>query len=87
MEKNKAMNARMEAYFRVPPPETSSKPAPLQEEDEGDVAIAMTPSDSASSASEGQESLRQEPSTHAGSQSFLKKMRRKSKKVSLFMFK
>jgi hypothetical protein len=88
MEKNKAMNARVDAYFRVPPPETSSKPAPLQEaEDEGDMAIAMTPSDTASSASEGQESLRQAPSAHAASPSFLKRMRRKSKRVSLFMFK
>jgi hypothetical protein len=45
-----------------------------------------TPSDSASSASEGRESLRQVPS-HDENSGFLKKMRRKSKKLSLLMFK
>jgi hypothetical protein len=86
MEKNKAMNARVDAYLRVPPPESSSRPVPLQEaDDEGDMT-SPTPSDSASSASEGRESLRQVPS-HDENSGFLKKMRRKSKKLSLLMFK
>jgi hypothetical protein len=85
-EKNKAMNARVDAYFRVAPPETSSKPAPLHEvEDEGEAAIAATPSES---SSEGQESLRDSStSSQMDRLGFLKRMRYKSKRLSLSVFK
>lgn len=85
-EKNRAMNARVDAYFRVPPPpEASSVPAPLQEVDEGDAVIATSPSDT---SSEGQESLRQSStSSQTDKPGLIKKMRRKSKRLSLSLFK
>ncbi|KAF2016140.1 hypothetical protein BU24DRAFT_409287 [Aaosphaeria arxii CBS 175.79] len=88
-EKNRAMNARVDAYFRVPPPETSSVPAPLREvEEENDATIGSGPSDTSSEPSEGQESLRHSSTSSTEKSSGLfKKMRRKSKRLSLSLFK
>lgn len=86
-EKNRAMNARVDAYFRVPQPETSSVPAPLREvDDENNSALASsTSSDTSSEPSEGRESLRQAPTFKASG--LFKKMGRKSKRVSMSLFK
>ncbi|KAF2464699.1 uncharacterized protein BDR25DRAFT_94734 [Lindgomyces ingoldianus] len=81
-EKNRAMNARVDAYFRVPV-QTSALP---EVEDEVDGIIATSPSDT---ASEGQESLRQASSTSSQSDKagLMKKMRKRSKRLSLGLFK
>ncbi|PSN66702.1 hypothetical protein BS50DRAFT_371854 [Corynespora cassiicola Philippines] len=81
-EKNRAMNARVDAYFRVP----TEAPAPLPEvEDEDSTNIASSPSDT---SSEGQESVRQSStSSQTDKTGILMKMRRKSKRLSLSLFK
>ena len=83
-EKNRAMNARMEAYFRVPAPEATSVPAPLAEAE--DENVPSSPSDT---SSEGPESLRHmsTSSSQSDKPSLLKKMRHRSKKLSMSMFK
>ncbi|KAH7139408.1 hypothetical protein B0J11DRAFT_42565 [Dendryphion nanum] len=88
-DKNRAMNARVDAYFRVPQPETSSSPAPLREtEDENDMTLASSTSDTSSEPSEGRESLRLAPSSKIDKASGLfKNMRQKSKRMSLSLFK
>jgi hypothetical protein len=85
-EKNRAMNARVDAYFKVPGPEVSSKPAPLHEVEHEDEAVVTTsPSDT---SSEGQESLRQSStSSQTDKPGLFKMMRRKSKRLSLSIFK
>ncbi|KAF2799570.1 hypothetical protein K505DRAFT_225177, partial [Melanomma pulvis-pyrius CBS 109.77] len=55
-EKNRAMNARVDAYFRVAPPETAPLPMSLLEVDDEDNRSAPSPSDT---SSDGHESLRQ----------------------------
>jgi hypothetical protein len=84
-EKNRAMNARVDTYFRLAP-EVSSVPAPLHEADEEvDAVVASSPSDT---SSEGQGSFRHaSTSSQTDKPSFLKKMRHRSKRLSLNMFK
>ncbi|KAF2280110.1 uncharacterized protein EI97DRAFT_111374 [Westerdykella ornata] len=85
-EKNKAMNARVEAYLRAAPSETSPRPAPLQEvDDESELGITSSPSDT---ASEGQDSIRQ-PSTSSqlDRPNFLNRMRQRSRRLSRTIFK
>lgn len=87
-EKNRAMNARVDAYFRVPTetPIPSPYPAPLHEvDDEDNGNLTTSPSDT---SSEGHESLRQ-PSTSSQNdkKGIMMKMRRKSKRLSLSLFK
>ncbi|KAF2655873.1 hypothetical protein K491DRAFT_704369 [Lophiostoma macrostomum CBS 122681] len=84
-EKNRAMNARVDTYFRLAP-EVSSVPAPLREADEeGDPIVTSSPSDT---SSDGQGSLRHaSTSSQVDKPSFLKKMRHRSKRLSLSMFK
>lgn len=82
------MNARVDAYFKVPDPETSSRPAPLHEvedEDEDDIMIAATPSET---SSEGRESVRQSStSSQTDKGGLFTRMRRKSRKLSVNLFK
>ncbi|KAF2727966.1 hypothetical protein EJ04DRAFT_403088, partial [Polyplosphaeria fusca] len=79
-EKNRAMNARVDAYFRVPPP---PEVAPLTEEPDemdGTTMATISPSDT---SSEGPESLRQSStSSQTDNSGFIKRMRRKSKRLS-----
>ena len=86
-EKNRAMNARVDAYFRVPKegaPPTSPYPPALPEANDEDTAnLASSPSDS---SSDGQGSLRQS-STSSQNDNILMRMRRKSKRLSLSLFK
>jgi len=84
-EKNRAMNARVDAYFRVAP-ETAPLPQSLPEvDDEDNGIIASSPSDT---SSEGNESVRQ-PSTSSpmDKSGLMKKMRFRSKRISLNIFK
>jgi hypothetical protein len=86
-EKNKAMNERVNAYFaRAPQPQTPATPTPLREaDDESDEAITTISSDT---SSEGQESLRRSSTSSQTSKlGFLKKMQRKSKRMSFGIFK
>lgn len=85
-EKNRAMNARVDAYFRVAPPETAPLPMSLLEvDDEDNRMVASSPSDT---SSDGHESLRQSSTSSATDKSgLMKKMRFKSKKLSLSLFK
>ncbi|KAF2244290.1 hypothetical protein BU26DRAFT_97492 [Trematosphaeria pertusa] len=88
-EKNRAMNARVDAYFRVPTKEAplpAPFPAPLPEADDEDAAnLATSPSDT---SSVGQDSLRQSStSSQTDKPGMFKKMRRKSKRLSLSIFK
>lgn len=84
-EKNRAMNARVDAYFRVAPPETAPLPMSLLEVDDEDNRSAPSPSDT---SSDGHESLRQSSTSSATDKSgLMKKMRFKSKKLSLSLFK
>lgn len=87
-EKNRALNARVDAYLRVTtdsaPP--SPYPAPLRGVNEEDgMALSTSPSDT---SSEGPESVRH-PSTSSqpDSMSIINKMRRKSKRLSMSIFK
>ncbi|KAF2000003.1 hypothetical protein P154DRAFT_206396 [Amniculicola lignicola CBS 123094] len=81
-EKNRAMNARVDAYFRVPITEGVPVPPVREAEDEGEH-IPTSPSDT---ASEGQESIRQSSTSSGGGDKsgLFKKMRLKSKRMSLF---
>ncbi|KAF2263702.1 hypothetical protein CC78DRAFT_264770 [Lojkania enalia] len=80
-EKNRAMNARVDAYFRVPP-ETAPVP---EADDENDGIIATSPSDT---SSETHESLQHASTSSQSDRSGLfKKMRFRSKKLSLGVFK
>lgn len=88
-EKNRAMNARVDAYFRVsadPAPLPSPFPAPLHEvDDENNAALAPSPSDT---SSEGQESVRHSPPSSAiGKSGLLGKMKQRSKRLSMGIFK
>ena len=87
-EKNRALNARVEAYLRVAsePTSPSPYPAPLREVDEDSgVALTSSPSDT---SSEGQESLRHMSTSSQGdSLSILKRVRNKSKRLSMSLFK
>jgi hypothetical protein len=82
-EKNRAMNARVDAYFnRAPPPETSSIPPPLAEADDEDANTAASPSDT---SSEGHGSLRRSPTSER--LGFFKRVRTRSKRMSVSLFK
>ena len=87
-EKNRALNARVDAYLRVAPEPAlpSPYPAPLREVDEeADVGLTSSPSDT---SSEGQESVRHPSTSSQGdSVSLLKRMRYKSKRLSMSLFK
>ncbi|KAJ4305014.1 hypothetical protein N0V90_000543 [Kalmusia sp. IMI 367209] len=87
-EKNRALNARVDAYLRVAPepPMPSPYPAPLHEVDDEDaVNLTSSPSDT---SSEGQESLRHASTSSQGDKkTILQKMRHKSKRLSLSIFK
>ena len=87
-EKNRALNARVDAYIRAAtePALPSPYPAPLREVDEeSDVALTSSPSDT---SSEGPESLRHPSTSSQGdSVSILKRMRYKSKRLSMSIFK
>ncbi|KAF2687253.1 hypothetical protein K458DRAFT_295828 [Lentithecium fluviatile CBS 122367] len=89
-EKNRAMNARVDAYFRVPTAEVAAMPspypAPVREvDDEEGSNLAISPSDT---SSEGQESVRHSPPSSAVDKpSILGKMKRKSKRLSMSIFK
>jgi hypothetical protein len=89
-EKNRAMNARVDAYFRVPTEAAaavpSPYPAPVREVDEEDGGnVTFSPSDT---SSEGHESVRHSPPSSAiGKPGLLGKMKRKSKRLSMSLFK
>lgn len=88
-EKNRALNARVNEYFRVPvsepTPIPSAYPGTLREIDEEDGNVATSPSDTSSDAPD---SVRHSStSSQPESASILKKMRRKSKRLSLSIFK
>jgi len=89
-EKNRALNARVNEYFRVPvaepTPVPSAYPGTLREIDEEDSSnVASSPSDT---SSEGPDSVRHlSTSSQTDNASILKKMRRKSKRLSLSLFK
>jgi hypothetical protein len=89
-EKNRAMNARVDAYIRAPveptPAVPSPYPAPVREVDDEDGGnVVSSPSDT---SSEGQESVRHlPPSSAIDKPSLLGKMKRKSKRLSLSFFK
>lgn len=79
-EKNRAMNARVDAYFRVAP-----EVAPLTEEPDEINMPTISPSDT---SSEGHDSVRQSStSSQTDKSGFMKRMRRKSKRLSLSIFK
>lgn len=87
-EKNRALNARVDAYLRVAPEPSlpTPYPAPLAgvNEDDG-VALSSSPSDT---SSEGPESVRHSStSTQGDSISMFKRMRHKSKRLSMSIFK
>lgn len=82
--KNRAMNERINNYFRVAQPEVSSVPAPLQEAEDEDAVIATSPSDT---SSEGHGSIRHSSTSSDNKPGLLKKMRHKSKRLSLSIFK
>jgi len=86
-EKNRAMNARMDAYFRVAPEPSAPAPfpAPLREvDDEDGVNLTSSPSDT---SSEGQESVRHASTSSQEKISMIKRMRHRSKRLSLNIFK
>lgn len=84
-EKNRAMNARVDAYFRVAPPETAPLPLSLPEvDDEDNGATALSPSDT---SSDGHDSLRQSSTSTIDKSGLMQKMRFRSKKLSLSLFK
>ncbi|CAI6340602.1 unnamed protein product [Periconia digitata] len=89
-EKNRALNARVSEYFRVPvaaepTPIPSAYPGTLHEIDEEGPNVASSPSDT---SSEGPDSVRHSStSSQLDSPSILKKMRHKSKRLSLSIFK
>ncbi|KAK7191337.1 hypothetical protein DPSP01_003045 [Paraphaeosphaeria sporulosa] len=87
-EKNRALNARVDAYLKVAPepPLPSPYPAPLADVNEDDgVALSSSPSDT---SSEGPESVRHSStSTQGDSVSIIKRMRHKSKRLSMSLFK
>lgn len=87
-EKNRAMNARVDAYFRVPvePALPSPYPAPVHEVDaERNGSLVPSPSET---SSEGQESVRHSPPSSAiGKPGLLGKMKQRSKRLSLSLFK
>ncbi|KAF2747944.1 hypothetical protein M011DRAFT_457879 [Sporormia fimetaria CBS 119925] len=75
-EKNKAMNARVDAYLCVTPPE-SSRPAPLQEADDEEASEGSTDG-----------SLRRSStSSQTKTSGFMQKFRTKSQKYSFGMLK
>jgi hypothetical protein len=79
------MNARVDAYFRVAP-DTAPLPQSLPEaEDEDNGMTASSPSDT---SSEGNESVRHSSTSSPMDKSgLMKKMRFKSRKLSLNIFK
>lgn len=89
-EKNRAMNARVDAYFGNPRAavETATPPfpAPLTEvDDEDNVNLTSSPSDT---SSDGQGSLRHSStSSETEKPGMFKKMRQRSKRLSLSLFK
>ncbi|KAF9740122.1 hypothetical protein PMIN06_003746 [Paraphaeosphaeria minitans] len=87
-EKNRALNARVDAYLRVAPEPAlpSPYPAPLADLNKEDgVALSSSPSDT---SSEGPESVRHSStSTQGESVSILKRMRYRSKRLSMSLFK
>ena len=83
-EKNRAMNARVDAYLRVAPEAPLSTSVP-EVDDEDNVMMASSPSDT---SSEGHGSVRNAPtSSSVDKLGLMKRMRTKSKRLSLSIFK
>lgn len=86
-EKNRAMNARVDTYFRFPP-DTMVLTESQDGELEAEGASESTSSSNSDVSSEAQESVRQDSiSSSGGKHKLFSRVRHKSKRLSMALFK
>lgn len=87
-EKNRAMNARVDSYFKFPPPPEVPVLTEALPDAENEGESTVTSSSNSDVSSESQDSVRQPSLTSSrGKNKFLSRVRNKSKRLSMTIFK
>ena len=87
-EKNRAMNTRIDSYFKFPPPPETAAITEVLGEGENDAEGTISSSSNSDVSSDAQDSVRRDSITSSrGKNKFLSKVRNKSKRLSMSIFK